>query len=504
MTHPPFRDIDIGLYSVSSTAENRAAARRAEARGFRRVWLAEDHHSRDIFVQATAVGVATETIEIGLGIVNPYTRHPAQIAMAVADLEELAGPRFALGLGAGWSSIAAHGLENPRPITALREAAEICREMLGGGRVAYEGSLYRLPAPGARLTFRPPRPGVPLYFGTMGPRTLRMAAPMADGVFFSVLASPAYVEHCLGHAQAGLAAAGRDADEVDVACYIIFSVDEDGDAARAAAKGLIAHYLMRIKNSPDNVMDHNIDFHASTGALGGGGLTLVEPGQQVVLRWKATKPGTYIYHCAPGGVMIPYHVVSGMSGAVMVLPKGGLKDRAGKALRYDRIYYVGEQDFYVPRDAEGNYRKFETHAEAMEEVFAVMRTLTPSHVVLNGKVGALTGDGAMKARVGETVLIVHSQANRDSRPHLIGGHGDYVWEAGSFADPPEEGLETWFIRGGSAGAALYTFLQPGVYAYLSHNLIEAVQLGALAHFVVDGKWDDDLMTQVSKPGPIPA
>ena len=162
MTHPPFRDIDIGLYSVSSTAENRAAARRVEARGFRRVWLAEDHHSRDIFVQATAVGVATEAIEIGLGIVNPYTRHPAQIAMAVADLEELAGPRFALGLGAGWSSIAAHGLENPRPITALREAAEICRGMLGGGRLVYEGSLYRLPAPGARLTFRPPRPGVPL------------------------------------------------------------------------------------------------------------------------------------------------------------------------------------------------------------------------------------------------------------------------------------------------------------------------------------------------------
>lgn len=250
MTRPPFRDIEIGLYSVSSTAENRAAARRAEARGFRRVWLAEDHHSRDIFVQATAIGVATEAIEIGLGIVNPYTRHPAQIAMAVADLEELAGPRFALGLGAGWSSIAAHGLENPRPITALREAAEICRGMLGGGRVAYEGSLYRLPAPGARLTFRPPRPDVPLYFGTMGPRTLAMAAPMADGVFFSVLASPAYVAHCVGHARAGLAAAGRDIGDIDVACYIVFSVDEDGDAARAAAKALIAHYLMRI---PDTV-----------------------------------------------------------------------------------------------------------------------------------------------------------------------------------------------------------------------------------------------------------
>ena len=89
MTHPPFRDIEIGLYSVSSTADNRAAALRAEARGFGRVWLAEDHHSRDIFVQATAIGVATEAIGIGLGIVNPFTRHPAQIAMAVADLEEL-------------------------------------------------------------------------------------------------------------------------------------------------------------------------------------------------------------------------------------------------------------------------------------------------------------------------------------------------------------------------------------------------------------------------------
>ena len=122
--------------------------------------------------------------------------------------------------------------------------------------------------------------------------------------------------------------------------------------------------------------------------------------------------------------------------------------------------------------------------------------------MLNGKVGALTGDGAMKANVGETVLIIHAQANRDSRPHLIGGHGDYVWETGSFADVPATGLETWFIRGGSAGAAMYTFLQPGVYAYLSHNLIEAVQLGALSHVVVDGAWDDNLMKQVKQPGPM--
>ncbi|MDE0334674.1 MAG: LLM class flavin-dependent oxidoreductase [Defluviicoccus sp.] len=250
MTGALFRDIEIGLYSVSATADNRAVAKRAEARGFRRLWLAEDHHSRDIFVQATAIGTATGSIEIGLGIVNPYTRHPAQIAMAVADLEELAGPRFILGLGAGWSSISAHGLENPRPIAALREAAAICRGMLSGERFAFEGALYRLPAPGARLTFAPPRPDVPFYIGSMGPRTLKMAAPTADGVFFSVFASPAYVEHCLGYVREALDGTGRTVKDIDVTCYIVFSVDEDGDAARAAAKELIAHYLMRI---PDTI-----------------------------------------------------------------------------------------------------------------------------------------------------------------------------------------------------------------------------------------------------------
>ena len=50
------------------------------------------------------------------------------------------------------------------------------------------------------------------------------------------------------------------------------------------------------------------------------------------------------------------------------------------------------------------------------------------------------GDGAMKANVGETVLFIHSQANRDTRPHLIGGHGDWVWETGKFANPPQRNL----------------------------------------------------------------
>ncbi len=105
----------------------------------------------------------------------------------------------------------------------------------------------------------------------------------------------------------------------------------------------------------------------------------------------------------------------------------------------------------------------------------------------------------MAAKVGETVLLIHAQANRDTRPHLIGGHGDYVLEMGNFSDAPMTNLETWFVAGGSAGAAIYTFKQPGLYVYLNHNLIEAVLFGAAAHINVEGKWDNDLLEAIAKP-----
>lgn len=255
-------------------------------------------------------------------------------------------------------------------------------------------------------------------------------------------------------------------------------------------------------NPETSMLQHNIDFHSATGALGGGGLTLINPGEMVKLRWKATRPGVFVYHCAPGGPMIPWHVVSGMNGAIMVLPREGLYDGAGKPLTYDKVYYVGEQDFYIPKDEDGNYKTYESAGDGYDDMLQVMRTLTPTHEVFNGAVGALTGENALTADVGETVLIVHSQANRDTRPHLIGGHGDYVWATGKFRNAPQVDLETWHIPGGCAGAALYTFLQPGIYAYVNHNLIEAVELGATAHFVVGGEWNDDLMTQVLPPTPI--
>ncbi len=131
----------------------------------------------------------------------------------------------------------------------------------------------------------------------------------------------------------------------------------------------------------------------------------------------------------------------------------GLKDGNGKPLRYDRVYYVGENDLYIPKDENGKYKSYGSPGESYADTMEVMRKLIPTHVVFNGRVGALTGKNAMTSKVGETVLFVHSQANRDTRPHLIGGHGDYVWETGKFSNPPEKDLETvrpWRLCGGGA------------------------------------------------------
>ena len=177
----------------------------------------------------------------------------------------------------------------------------------------------------------------------------------------------------------------------------IIEIDDDGTQFRVFAFNdsvpgpiIVVHegdYIeLTLINPEKNNFQHNIDFHASTGALGGGGLTHVLPGEEVILRWKATKPGVFVYHCAPGGAMVPWHVVKGMNGAVMVLPRDGLKDSDGNPIRYDKAYYIGEQDFYIPKDEYGNYKIFKEPGDGYSETLEVMRTLTPSHVVFNGAV----------------------------------------------------------------------------------------------------------------------
>lgn len=256
---------------------------------------------------------------------------------------------------------------------------------------------------------------------------------------------------------------------------------------------------LTLENPVESSLLHNIDFHAATGAMGGGNLSMVAPGEQATFRFKATKPGVFVYHCAPGGMMVPLHVTLGMNGAIMVLPRDGLKDENGNHVKYDKAWYIGEQDFYVPKDEDGNFKDYDMLTEGISDYIESMKTLKPTHLVFNGKVNALTGDNALKADVGDKVLFISSQANRDTRMHLIGGHADLVWLGGSFNDKPATNYGTWSIAGGSAVAALYEFRQPGGYTYLNHNLIEAFGYGAAAEVKVKGTWNNNLMEQIEEP-----
>ena len=259
---------------------------------------------------------------------------------------------------------------------------------------------------------------------------------------------------------------------------------------------------VKVINPASNTMVHNIDFHAATGAMGGGDISHVAPGQQVTFRFRAIKAGVFVYHCAPGGIMVPLHVVSGMNGAIMVLPRNGLTDKNGNSLTYDKAFYIVQQEYYLPKDEKGKYKQYSSPAEGFGDLIKSMRTLTPTHILFNGKSGALTGENALKANVGDKVLFITSSANRDTRIHLIGGHADLYWAGGSFANKPLADFETWPVPGGTAVAAIYQFRQPGTYALLDHNLIEALAYGAAAQIVVEGKWNDDLMKEVEKAGPV--
>jgi len=142
---------------------------------------------------------------------------------------------------------------------------------------------------------------------------------------------------------------------------------------------------------------------------------------------------------------VPIHVTSGMNGAIMVLPREGLKDENGNPVKFDRAYYIAEQDYYLPKDKNGKIKNIATPQESIQEIAESVKTLMPTNIVFNGRQGALLGKNALTANVGEKVLFITSQANRDTRIHLIGGHADLYWPGGKFNNKPLTDFETWSV-----------------------------------------------------------
>ncbi|MBI2323587.1 MAG: nitrite reductase, copper-containing [Chloroflexi bacterium] len=228
---------------------------------------------------------------------------------------------------------------------------------------------------------------------------------------------------------------------------------------------------LKVANATGSVFPHSIDLHAVNGPGGGATATQTPPGKETTVSFKALNPGLYVYHCATGP--IPQHIANGMYGLILVEPEGGFA-------KVDREFMVVQGELYTnaPRGTTGHHEY--DHKKLLDE--------RPDYVVLNGSVGAITGNDAMKATVGETVRIFFGVGGfLPSSLHLIGEIFDKVYpEAGGVANT---NVQTTFVPAGGATIVEFKLDVPGTYALVDHSLGRALDKGAAAHLVVTGAED---------------
>ncbi len=220
--------------------EYRTLARAAEGAGFDQFWVSNDLFLRFGPALLLDVAHATSRIQVGTGILNPYTLHPAEIAMLASTMDELTGSRFNLGLAAGAGEFLKWvGIEQEAPLAAVAETIEAVRLLQAGERVALQGRFLRWSGE-AYLRFAAPR-RTPIYIGAMGPRMLELAGQLADGAL-PLLFPP---EHYFGvrpYLEAGAQKRASALPPLDVAACIWVSLAEDMEAARRALAQKIAYY----------------------------------------------------------------------------------------------------------------------------------------------------------------------------------------------------------------------------------------------------------------------
>lgn len=217
-----------------------AYARAAEAAGFDQFWVSNDLFLRSAPVILAAIATATERIEIGTCILNPYTIHPAEIAMMAATLDELSMGRFNLGIASGAADfIGWLGLDFAWPRTRVVEAIHAINQLTARENAAIRGRVLRWTEE-AWLRFEARR-RVPIYLGAMSPKMLEEIGAVADGGL-PLLFPPEHYQQVLPHVERGLRRAGRALDEIDLAACIWCSISADQTEAEAALADKIAYY----------------------------------------------------------------------------------------------------------------------------------------------------------------------------------------------------------------------------------------------------------------------
>ena len=264
------------------------------------------------------------------------------------------------------------------------------------------------------------------------------------------------------------------ADGVDYT-YWTFNGDVPGQMIRVREGDTVE---VEFSNNPNSTVPHNVDFHASNGTGGGAAATFTAPGRTSTFRWKALQSGLYIYHCAVAPVGM--HIGNGMYGLVLVEPKEGLP-------KVDKEFYIVQGDFYTKgKYGEPGLQPFDMDKAIREDA---------DYVVFNGHVGAIAGDNALKAKVGETVrmYVGNGGPNLVSSFHVIGEIFDKVYvEGGKLIN---ENVQSTLIPAGGAAIIEFKVDIPSSLTIVDHSLFRAFNKGALGQLVVEGEDHPEIMTK---------
>jgi 5,10-methylenetetrahydromethanopterin reductase len=233
--------IDLLILGNAPMARMLERVKLAEASGYDTVWLADERFYREVYSCLTYFALNTTRVKMGPCVTDPYARHPALTAMAIATLDEISNQRAILAMGAGISGFAELGVERKKPARAIREAIELIRLLLRGETVTYEGEVIQFNE--GKLSFAPVRPEIPVYVASNGPLGQRMAGAVADGAIMEACGNVDEVRALRAVLDEGAKQAGRDPKSVKLVARLNTCIAADGQAARDTLRPTVARLL---------------------------------------------------------------------------------------------------------------------------------------------------------------------------------------------------------------------------------------------------------------------
>ena len=265
----PF-NIGVLQLSMEPVRETVAMAEACEHAGFDAFWIAEAYPwwrkhgfgARSSTAVLAVIAAATKRIQLGWGIISPYTRHPVQIAMEARVMQDLAGERFLLGLGASkifMKEIGEGEGEKVGPATVMRESIEIVKGVLQGGAFQYQGNVFQASVPPLKAEAHAPRGVPPIYVAGTGPVLQKMAGSIGDGLLTASITTPAFVRYSRKNLEEGAGRAGKDCSQLILGSVIVGSIGRDSkkgkEGAREQAAMYLANKVQNIKGSADTLLE---------------------------------------------------------------------------------------------------------------------------------------------------------------------------------------------------------------------------------------------------------